>query len=241
MILSREDAERIVAQAEQHGGKCEHCHSNIKIYRYKINKTQVQLLKSLAALAIESGHNVADIRKLPSTNVYTIRSQVTKLRLHGLVAHHREDGHRVAAMWVITRKGYAFLNGRGIDETVVSFQNTTIGHEGRIVTIGDVSGEAGDQFGKTNLTTTEANVYGDARATKIGKRYDAVYAGNMPSLTRGEEYIITVPHMTVGKPVTVNIAGTNGHYSYRDIAQFQNNWKIVRQHDELLDDAFLDQ
>ena len=99
-------------------GKCEHCGQTTQVYNYKITPAMVYLLKDMARLTHEQVNNgnskprwvdTADIDR-----PYGIKSQITKLRLHGLVARVMVDDRQVPRTWIITRKGWVFLAGEPV-------------------------------------------------------------------------------------------------------------------------------
>lgn len=225
--ITREQAEHIVAEND---GICSHCHSVLSIYKYKINEQMVTVLKKMRDVEVSSGDvnvNFSNI-DLP----YRLESQRTKMRFHGLIVQSiNDDGNKIANTWRITRKGYQFLlNGQAIEETVITFANQVIGHEGAMVTIGDVTKHAGDVFDREAVSETEAAVYGEVRTSAADRMMVANYKGRDSGLTKGEEYLIKASKLQMGKPIMVSIVGVSGSaYSYKDIAAFQANWKVTRE------------
>ena len=81
-------------------GKCEHCGQTIQVYKYKVTPAMVYLLKDMARLTHEQVSNgFLDPRWIDMAYIdrpYDIKSQITKLRLHGLVARVMVDDRQVA-------------------------------------------------------------------------------------------------------------------------------------------------
>lgn len=129
-------------------GKCEHCGQTVQVYKYKITPAMVYLLKDMARLTHEQVNNgnskprwvdTADIDR-----PYGIKSQITKLRLHGLVARVTVDDRQVPRTWIITRKGWVFLAGEPVEDRVIVYNNKVIGHGDDWCTLPQVSGRADD-------------------------------------------------------------------------------------------------
>src|SRR5687767_1802194 len=109
-MLNNQEIEQLEKMAEANRGHCSTCGQTIKIYRYNINKVLTNLLKAMAASVKDSGVNDVDMSTLDVK--YSVRTQVTKLRLHGLIARKRNDeGVQIARHWLITKKGWHYLNG----------------------------------------------------------------------------------------------------------------------------------
>lgn len=213
-----------IEQIESMGGHCDTCGSVIKIYRYKINKQIVRVLKAMNEVVKISGENKVNFTKLDNLP-YRLQSQRTKMRLHGLIARVKhKDGTQVPNTWLITRKGFDFLNGSTVQEIVVVFNNTVLGHEGRLVSINQVTDEL--EVIQNNITTPEAEVYKDVRKPKTGMVKRAVFKGRRydDRLETGREYEIVLDKLMVGRMITLL---KPFHMQYRDISAFQNDWRIV--------------
>lgn len=129
-------------------GKCEHCGQTIQVYKYKITPAMVYLLKDMARLTHEQVSNgFLDPHWIDMAHIdrpYGIKSQITKLRLHGLVARVMVDDRQVARTWTITRKGWAFLGCAPINSKVFVYNNKVIGHSDDMCRLPDVTGRADD-------------------------------------------------------------------------------------------------
>lgn len=225
-MITREQAEQLVAEND---GVCSHCHSVLSIYKYKINEQMATVLKKMRDVERSSGDVNVNFSNINMP--YRLESQRTKMRFHGLIVQSvNDEGSKIANTWRITRKGYQFLNGQAIEETVVTFANQVIGHEGGMVTIGEVTKHAGDVFDREAVSEAEASVYAEARTRADDRMMVANYRGRDSGLTKGEEYLIKASKLQLGKPIMVSIVGVSGSaYSYKDIAAFQANWKVTRE------------
>lgn len=129
-------------------GKCEHCGQTIQVYKYKVTPAMVYLLKDMARISREYINNggtwpccvdTADIDR-----PYGIKSQITKLRLHGLVDRDIENGKQVPRSWIITHKGWSFLKGEPVMSKVIVYNNKVIGYGTDTCTLSQVTGRADD-------------------------------------------------------------------------------------------------
>ena len=161
---------------------------------------------------------------------YRLGSQRTKMRLHGLIARLKGgDGHYVANTWLITKKGGDFLRGEAIQKTIVVFNNQLLGHEGSMVTIQRVDGEAA--YKDDAISTPEAGVYGSVRKNHGHRLVKAEYLQYHRGLYDfGLVTVLEIDRLQFGKPVKVKAQLATGMYKqleYPDIAAFQRNWKII--------------
>lgn len=214
---------------QDHGsGLCEHCGQVIKIYRYSLNKTLADFLWRMANRASETGNQKVDISTLGMA--YSQRTQVTKMRLHGLIARVKNDeGTQEPNHWLITTKGYEWLRGGAIAEKVVVFNNQVIGHDGREVTIKDVTGvtlPATEAMEGEGITEPEAKAYTDLRKPRKGVHLTAVWRGSFGGLIKGQTYQLELKRLQIGQPVVMLKPFSS---VYRDIAAFEKEWQIIKQ------------
>lgn len=219
--------------AELNDGHCDRCHQTIKIYGYNIGRSHAVFLRAMAQKVAETGVNNVDISTIGLA--YSVRSQVTKLRFHGLIARIKNDeGAQVARHWLITHKGYDFLNGNKIDEKVLVYNNQVLGHAGRQVNIYTILGEAFDPneplYEELPVSPAEAKAYDDLRTNSLPVIYSAVYRGSKyGTLVVGNVYTLALSKLQVGKPIFVTIKEIHmtEPRKYKDIAEFQKDWKVV--------------
>lgn len=217
---------KVVKELAETTGRCDHCGQTVRLYKHRPNVQHVRVLRRLAEVVRESGENKINFDEIAGT--FAQKSQRSKMRQHGLIARYKEDGHQVRNTWLITRKGFNFLAGVPIQETVVVYNNLVIGHEGNMVTVEQITDQPGD-FQVEPMTPAEGRVYGEARHSRYGQQYEAKYKGHARSLERGEVYTVVVPKLALGMPITVQIKGTDVVMAYKDLAIFRANWEIIEE------------
>ena len=218
--------------AEANNGKCTTCHQTINVYRYKANGVLADVLIQMAERVKSTGINKVNFDDIPGA--YKYKSQRTKMRLHGLIARYKENGEHIANTWLITRKGWAWLAGQGIDQTVVVYNNTLLGHEGGTIRISDVKTgflpytDTPNTIDKTALTIGEAHAYGGIRSTgRATQTMQAKYMGDYGYI-RGQVYTIVVDRLQPRRPINVITVGDEpADLSYKDVAKFSKQWQIV--------------
>lgn len=236
-MISLDDAKALAHEAEQNNGLCTHCHQVIKIYRYGVSDSMMRVLKAMADRTNEQLKiaNISKNREVDADGLdlkHSERTQLTKMRFHGLIAKVKVDGVQKPRHWVITTKGWDFLGGTPIPAKVLVFNNQVLGHDGGMVTIDRIYGGAGEYEGKP-VTEPEARVYSNVRQAKHQFFYEAEYRGNSYSQLgpqKGKVYGIRINTLQVGKPVSLE-ATIDGHpytAEYRDIANFAKAWKIIK-------------
>lgn len=225
--MNTEQITELEKQAEANNGKCSHCHQTIKIYRYRLNKSHAQFLRAMANEIRNTGDNDVDISTIGLS--YSVRTQVTKMRLHGLIARIKGDeGAQIPRRWLITHKGWSWLNGDPVDEKVVVYNNQVLGHDGNRVTIYEMLDERFDPhepvYTETPVSEPEARVYADVRQDKAHSDLKAKFVGYGAGLTQGTIYDIEIEKLRVGKPVKM----LKPHQRvYKSIADFNREWSIV--------------
>jgi hypothetical protein len=220
-------AEHIERMVLENDGICNHCGQTIKIYRYSLNKSLAIFMRAMADAVRNTGANSVDIGTLELP--YSVRTQITKLRLHGLVARVKDGtGTQVARHWLITHRGWNFVNGNALPKQVIVFNNQVLGHDGGLVTIHSILGEKFDpkapQYEATPVTPTESRIYHDVRPPKKRITITARPRGNMEITLK-----LVLEHLTVGQPVKIlSVDGDEAQaFEYKDIAAFQRDWQPV--------------
>lgn len=215
--------------AGDNGGRCITCSQTIKIYRYKVNKSHAVFLRAMAAKVEDSGKNDVDISTIRLS--YSVRTQVTKMRLHGLIARVKDDnGAQKPRRWLITHKGWSFLDQDTIKEKVVVYNNQVLGHEGNLVSIWTVLGEPAvpqtEHIEQEPVTEKESKVYSDVRMAKKTYEVRALFKNKNTGgkFKAGGYYDLTIGNLQMGKPVNI----LKPHkMSYPDIAAFQRDWQTA--------------
>lgn len=221
-MITSQELEELQHIAEQNDGHCDRCNRVIKIYRYRLNKTMAYFMRRMADRVRESGVNDVDISTLGMG--YSTQTQMTKIRLHGLIARVKDaKGVQVGNHWLITSKGWDFLTGKQVPLKVVVFDNQVLGHDATVTTIGGVDG--GKSFEEQeNITTPEAKVYSKARQGFKGMKVFARYKGRDGTFFHHQTYELLIDKLQIGKPVKML---KPSEIEYADIAQFQSVWAVV--------------
>lgn len=226
MYLSAEKINEIIAVAAANDGHCDRCLRVIKVYKYGISTMMAGIMKAMAAATKETGQREIDMETLGLT--HNERSQVSKMRQHGLIVQAKDGDHKKARHWLITTKGWQFLRGEDIPAKVVVFDNQVLGHEGGNANIRRILGEPGF-YESDPLSTEEAAAYHNVRSEPKRKiEYQAIYKGRSAGYLVAEKtYTIYVERMQLGKPVVLYVDEQPSPMEYRDIAAFQRSWKIA--------------
>lgn len=228
-MITLEKALELEREAKENGGKCTHCHHSISIYHYPINKVMVKFLRAMAKATDETGSREVDVEKV--SVIHGERTQITKLRIHGLIAKVKDEkGHHRARMWLITSKGWDFLRGAAVPRKVIIYNNQVIGHSDDTITIGRIDSDAGT-YDRQAITEPEAKVYNDVRTPTRMTEHAAVYLGySSGDLLKGSEYTLMLERLQTGKPVKIQVEVKHRKepikYEYKDIAAFQRVWQI---------------
>lgn len=231
MRWTPEEIQELERVAEVNDGHCDRCKRVIKIYRYKANRTMALTMRQPYKAYKESG-GVNDIDVRDINLVYGQRSQLSKVRLHGLIAHVKDDGKVVQSHWLITKKGFAWLDGQAIPTKVVNFGNQVLGHEGGTITIHEALGEAPapEQYESEAISTAEAGTYRNIRQPQKHMQMTATYKGHSYGSggpQTNQTYNLELERLQVGKPVIiVTIDGEPYKREYKDVAAFQKDWKV---------------
>lgn len=229
MTMTIDEIEALEQAAALHDGKCPSCHQTIKIYRYGLNKTIASFMRAMADAARDTGVNDIDVSTISLS--YSVRTQITKLRLHGLVARVKnEAGVQIPNRWLITNKGWDFVNGKPIPSKVVVYNNQVLGHDDGQITIHQIMGELtparADQYDELPVSPAEARTYENVREPQKTMQLEASYRGDKSNVhfRTGVIYDLVIERLEVGKPVTIV---EPRKLVYSDIAAFQRDWKVV--------------
>lgn len=229
-MLTEKEIESIGTMIDSNEGHCTTCHQTIAFYRYAVNKQIATVLKAMRARIDETGVNEISFDDLDLS--YELKTQRSKLRLHGLIAKVKDaGGNNVANTWLITKKGGDFLRGAEIQKYVKVYNNQVIGHEGGFVTINrlDIESEINQEL----ISEAEAAVFSNVRTAKkptLVATYKHRYSSK---LEQGKSYELHIEKLQYGKPVHVTVLVGPDPYelslSYKDIASFHGDWKVIKQ------------
>lgn len=228
MDMDLDRAKKLQQEAEKNGGHCTHCEQTLKIYTYGISRTMVTVLRQLAK---QAGRGAIDVDKIDLK--HSERTQLTKMRFHGLVAKVKDQGHHVARHWIITTKGWNFLGGHEIPAKVIVYNNQVLGHDGGTTVIGRVGGEA-DEYEETPITETESRTLAHIREPQRQMIVTAEWLGRTAgALEQGNLYTLLIDRLQIGKPVSVTIKEIlqTEPIKYNDVAAFGRSWKVVKNND----------
>ena len=183
-------------------------------------------MRAMAAATKATGERAIDMETLDLT--HTERSQLSKMRQHGLVVQPKDErGVKRPRHWLITTKGWQFLRGEKIPAKVIVFDNQVLGHEGGTTDIRRLLNDPGF-YEADPLSTEEAKVYHDVRTPQKKTAHQAVYLGySSGGLVKNTHYTIHIERLQVGKPVVLYVDDAPTPIKYNDIAAFQRNWKIT--------------
>lgn len=230
--MTNEQIKDLLKIAADHDSRCDRCNQTIRIYRYSLNKNMATFMRAMADSVRNSGSNDVDISTIGLP--YSLRTQVTKIRLHGLIARIKDGrGVQVPSHWLITHKGWDFLNGKQLSKRVISYNDQVLGHDDGTTTIHEILGERFNpttpKYEETPITAPEAKVYEDVRLPRRQMIITAVYKGRADryhdTFQTGQEYSLTVERLELGKPVQIT---SPIEIEYHDIAAFQREWRIAK-------------
>ena len=231
MYLSQDKINELIKIAAANDGHCDRCLRVIKVYKYHVSKTMAKIMREMAKATNATGERAIDMDTLDLT--HTERSQLSKMRQHGLIVQPKDDrGIKTPRHWLITTKGWQFLCGEPIPAKVVVFDNQVLGHEGGTTDIKRLLDDPGF-YEADPLSTDEAKVYHDVRTPQKMQEHSAIWQGyNQGRLLKGSTQTIKIERLQVGKPVVVHLdlpgeEGNSRQFTYPDIAAFQQSWKIT--------------
>nr|DAJ25296.1 MAG TPA: hypothetical protein [Caudoviricetes sp.]DAX96646.1 MAG TPA: hypothetical protein [Caudoviricetes sp.]DAY10441.1 MAG TPA: hypothetical protein [Caudoviricetes sp.] len=140
---------KAILEARDNNGTCKHCGRKIQLYKYKITPAMVYMLKDMGRItARQAAEHQSNPRHVDSGEIdrpFSVRTQMTKLRLHGLVAKVKDaKGKHIPRTWTVTKKGWKFLAGKPVQARVTVYNNTVLGHSGGLCVIDQIAGASGD-------------------------------------------------------------------------------------------------
>lgn len=226
-MLSLEDAQALEREAEGNNGHCTHCGQTIKVYKYKANRTIALMLLKIADRVKETGNPIVHYDDISVSHAF--HSQRAKLRQHGLIYKHKENGRHIANKWGITTKGWQWIKGEPIPTRVIVFNNQVLGHDGGTITIAQALGEKYDPqiYASVVISEPEARAYADIQKPEYNKEVDAKYLGYTGGeLISGQTYPLKMARLQIGKPLQIQMPGGR-ELEYNDVAAFAKTWQIV--------------
>lgn len=152
------------------------------------------------------------------------RSQLSKMRQHGLVAKVKDEtGKQISRHWLITKRGWDLLRGEPVPAKVVVYNNQVLGHEGGVITIDRLDKDA-DDFEQQPITEGESRAYADVRTKKKSYKLNAIFKGRDYSkkLESGKSYELEIDQLATGKPINMLEPVIR---TYEDIAAFSRDWQ----------------
>jgi len=134
---------------------CECCGQTISPRRERISKGIVRSLYKMAiyvkALKLNKVHPRNDLELTKSEY-----NNFQKLRYRGLIAKYKSNGEILPGYWLITHKGYSFLNNESPTANYVSvLNNRIIGYGDDMLTFSDISKIDASEF--MEISTIEYN------------------------------------------------------------------------------------
>lgn len=225
-MIDLDQAKALEKEAQNNSGHCNHCEQTIKIYRYGISTSMVHVLRAMGR-ASRMGGDILDVDKLDLR--HSERTQLTKMRFHGLVAKVKKDGHQIPRHWVVTTKGWQFLGNHEIPAKVVIYNNQLLGHDGGTTTIKRV-GSVASNFEQSPITEAESRTYAELRKPQYEKTVKAEYLGYTGGqLVKGQEYYLKMARLQASKPLFIQVAVEQPlEIEYKDVAAFTKTWKVVQ-------------
>lgn len=125
--------------------RCLCCQASMSKSTHHITRVMVDsLLKVCRSVAIKKMNDIR-IDRLPWDLALTHieRCNFHKLRMHALVAKVRIDGKIKSGRWLVTRRGWQFIQAKVmIPKTVYSFRNHIVSKSPEMVTVKDVVGHS---------------------------------------------------------------------------------------------------
>lgn len=216
------------------GKHCENCFRLMAIDTYGITPVMNRVLRLMADAttkqlkeARKKGRAI-DVDALALKN--SERSQLTKMRFHGLVTKHIVDDRHVARHWLVTAKGYAYLRGHEVPAKVEVYHNTVIGHVGGTTNIDEVEraqkpADSPAVMSREHIAQPEAAAFAFVREPKKHQQITAeLIRPNFGTYNKGDLVNILIDGLQFGKPVRML---EPYEHEYKDISAFRADWKIA--------------
>ena len=124
--------------------RCLCCVASMSKSTHHLTKVMVDALVKICRSVALSKLNDVRVDKLngPLALTHIERCNFHKLRMHGLVAKVKVDGRIKGGRWLVTHRGWQFIQGSlSVPKTVYSFRNHVISKEAEMLTVKDVIGE----------------------------------------------------------------------------------------------------
>lgn len=123
--------------------RCPHCGAKMAAYWHKLTPGILSALVKMRGGIARTQVNRINTEKDLVGSAYEMttweRSNLTKLRFHGLIAKYKEDDKHIAGEWLITKRGFAFLRGEeAIPKSVKTYRNQVVDHDPELIKVGDV-------------------------------------------------------------------------------------------------------
>lgn len=221
--------------SELNEGRCTHCDQTLKIYRYGISESMIRVLRAMAKATHEqmapnkSGRTrVIDVDDLQLK--HSERTQLTKMRFHGLVAKVKDDGRQIPRHWIITTKGWNFLGNEPVPAKVIVYNNQVLGHDGGTTQIKRIAGGNGE-YEAMPINEAESRTIAHIREPQRQTIVTAEWLGRTAgSLIQGQLYTLLIDRLQIGKPVSITIKEIlqTEPIKYNDVAAFGRSWKVVK-------------
>lgn len=236
--INLDRAKELEKEAEANGGHCTHCEQTLKIYRYGISESMVRVLREMARrtkLQLDGNDKAGRVIDVDATlNLkHSERTQLTKMRFHGLVAKVKEDGRQIPRHWIITTKGWNFLGNEAVPAKVIVYNNQVLGHDGGMIDIRRIAGGNGE-FEAKPVSEAESRTYAHIREPQRQSIVTAEWLGRTAgSLVQGQQYTLLIDRLQIGKPVSITIKEIlqTEPIKYNDVAAFGKSWKVVKNND----------
>ncbi len=132
-------AKQIQKQSVSDDQTCILCGAGLEKYWHKITPVLVNSLVVAYKLVAKRQANYFSKNELDLD--HSEYGNFQKLRFHALIARYKVDGDWKKGDWLITRRGFLFLQGKvAIPKRVQTFRNKIVGHDTELVYLKDVVG-----------------------------------------------------------------------------------------------------
>lgn len=130
-------ARAVQKQSVSEDKNCIMCGAGLEKRWHRLTPVLIQALIKAYQIVVEKKENHFSKRDLDlDHNEY---GNFQKLRFHALIAKHKVNGEWHKGDWVITRRGFLFLQGRqSVPTRVQTFRNRVIGHDPELAYIKDI-------------------------------------------------------------------------------------------------------